>query len=147
MVLTRQGNAYSYNYVLKKMTNLLKQAPVGYLLIRFWYGTCKLRNKDLRKALLSINMVSKIVTTEPVELKLRFGAELVSYLVSPNPARNCTKSEIPVIDLAHIDGSYDQRAEIAMQIRNAAETSGFFYIMNHGILRQVIENAYQQAKR
>jgi hypothetical protein len=92
--------------------------------------------------------MSTIVTTErpdTVELTLRFGGEYVTHHVSTKPARECTAAEIPLIDLANIDGDASERSKIADQVRAAATRLGFFYIKNHGIKDEVINKAYSQA--
>ncbi|KAH8649604.1 hypothetical protein BGZ60DRAFT_421938 [Tricladium varicosporioides] len=82
-----------------------------------------------------------------VELRLRLGSEYITHQVSTAPPRECTLSEIPLIDLAGIDGNLSQREKIAAEVRNAASQLGFFYIKNHGIEKQVIDKAYTQAIR
>jgi isopenicillin N synthase-like dioxygenase len=51
-------------------------------------------------------------------------------------------TEIPFID---ITGLYDENLEvlesIAYEIKSTTETSGVFYIKNHGVSREVIKNA------
>lgn len=91
-------------------------------------------------------MASQTIT-ETVQLKLRFGAEDVSYTVSSKPPRECTNSEIPIIDLANIEGSSLQRQQIADDVRKAAVSTGFFYIKNHGIREEIIQKAHDQAER
>lgn len=82
------------------------------------------------KTLLSLNSPDGDVTRE----------------ISSAPPRPCTEGEIPCIDLT---GLYDENNEdierIAREIKIAAETSGVFYIKNHGVPEQVIENARVKA--
>ncbi|KAI9035984.1 isopenicillin N synthase family dioxygenase [Aspergillus affinis] len=66
--------------------------------------------------------------------------------VSTAPPRTPTEDEIPVIDLTAINGTLEERKELAGRIRAAAENIGFFYISNHGIPEEVIQNALVQAK-
>ena len=66
--------------------------------------------------------------------------------VSTAPPRTPTDDEIPVIDLTAIDGTLEERRELAGRIRAAAQNTGFFYISNHGIPEEVIQNALAQAK-
>ncbi|OAA38558.1 2OG-Fe(II) oxygenase superfamily protein [Metarhizium rileyi] len=87
------------------------------------------------------------MTAETIQLKLRFGDEWFSYSVSSKPPRNCTNLEVPLVDLANLEGSAAQRKVIADALQQAAETSGFFYIKNHGIPPDVIQEAQIQAKR
>ncbi|KAH8596641.1 hypothetical protein B0O99DRAFT_619513 [Bisporella sp. PMI_857] len=90
---------------------------------------------------------TSLAKPDTVELRLRLGGEYVTHQVSTAPPRECTTSEIPLIDLTNIDGDFSQRTEIAEEVRNAAEKLGFFYIKNHGIKKEVIDKAYAQATR
>ncbi|KAJ5494094.1 Oxoglutarate/iron-dependent dioxygenase [Penicillium fimorum] len=66
--------------------------------------------------------------------------------VSTAPPRPPTDDEIPIIDLAFIDKDLEARKVIASKVRVAAENTGFFYIKNHGISEELIQNALSQAK-
>ena len=66
--------------------------------------------------------------------------------VSTAPPRPPTEDEIPIIDLASIDKGLEARKTIASKVRAAAESTGFFYIKNHGISEELIQNALSQAK-
>ncbi|CAI7647803.1 unnamed protein product [Penicillium bialowiezense] len=66
--------------------------------------------------------------------------------VSTAPPRPPTENEIPVIDLASIDGTLEERKSIAAKIKAAAENTGFFYIKNHGIPEDLIQSALSQAQ-
>ncbi|KAJ5827057.1 Oxoglutarate/iron-dependent dioxygenase [Penicillium robsamsonii] len=66
--------------------------------------------------------------------------------VSTAPPRLPTDDEIPIIDLASIDKDLEARKIIASKVRVAAENTGFFYIQNHGISEELIQNALSQAK-
>lgn len=80
--------------------------------------------------------------TETFQLRLRTAYGPVYCTVSKAPPRPCSKSEIPVIDLETIyRDEIEHRKAVAAQIRQAAESSGFFYIKNHGIASEVILNA------
>ena len=46
---------------------------------------------------------------------------------------------IPVIDLADTAASLAARARAAMQLREAAESSGFFYVTGHGVAADLVE--------
>lgn len=61
--------------------------------------------------------------------------------------RDCDPSEVPIIDLSGIWGDFESRKALAVTVRKAAENTGFFYIKNHGIPREVIESAFTQTKR
>jgi isopenicillin N synthase-like dioxygenase len=51
--------------------------------------------------------------------------------------------EIPVIDASPLlDGSADGAAHVGAQMREAAESSGFFYISEHGIDQSVMDEAF-----
>ena len=52
----------------------------------------------------------------------------------------------PVIDLAPIDGSLEERIALASWIKAASENTGFFYIRNHGVPGELIQNSLMQAK-
>lgn len=66
--------------------------------------------------------------------------------VSTAPPRPPTEDEIPIIDLASIDKDLEARKSLASKVRAAAESTGFFYIKNHGISEELIQNALSQAK-
>ncbi|KAK4862065.1 hypothetical protein LT330_003203 [Penicillium expansum] len=66
--------------------------------------------------------------------------------VSTAPPRPSTEDEIPIIDLASIDGDLEARKALASKVRTAAESTGFFYIKNHGISEELIQNALSQAQ-
>lgn len=55
---------------------------------------------------------------------------------------------IPTIDIAKIDSpDLSQRKEIAAEIHSACSTAGFFYIQNHGISEELINETFQILKR
>jgi hypothetical protein len=60
--------------------------------------------------------------------------------------RDCHPSEVPVIDLSGIYGDSESRKALAAVVCSAAEKTGFFYIKNAGIPKEVIDAAYRQAK-
>ncbi|KAH8669074.1 2OG-Fe(II) oxygenase superfamily protein [Xylariales sp. PMI_506] len=93
--------------------------------------------------------MSTTITTEPAmaELRLKYGADIVTRQVSTKPPRDCVSSEVPVIDLSGIDGDFSQRSKIADEVRYAAGQLGFFFIKNHGIDEEVIQRAHDQALR
>lgn len=66
--------------------------------------------------------------------------------VSTAPPRQPTEDEIPIIDLSSIDQSLEARKAIASKVRAAAENTGFFYIKNHGISEELLQDALSQAK-
>lgn len=81
--------------------------------------------------------------TYKLELRTAYGP--VYRDVLNIPPRDCTAEEIPVIDLS---GLYSERLEdrqkLAKDLRAAGVNTGFFYIGNHGIPEQIIQNARKQ---
>jgi isopenicillin N synthase-like dioxygenase len=63
-------------------------------------------------------------------------------MTSEAPPRAARPDEIPLIDL----GSHDDPA-LAREMRRACENSAFFYITNHGVQPETLENAFSEAKR
>jgi len=84
-------------------------------------------------------------TSETISLKLQTAYGPRYQTVSTVPARECTSQEIPVIDISGINGDLESRKRVAEEVRQASETSGFFYVKNHGIDESIIQNARQQA--
>lgn len=83
---------------------------------------------------------------ETYKLQLASGAGPVYRDVLRTPVRDCLPSEVPVIDLARINGNAEERAALAKVIRAAAENTGFFYITDHGVPEEKITAAHEQAK-
>lgn len=82
------------------------------------------------------------------KLFLRSYEGQVCRYVSNKPARNCTENEVPLIDLSDmLSEALEDRKAVAQSILHAAETSGFFYIKNHGIPESVTLNAHLKAKK
>ncbi|KAJ5950763.1 uncharacterized protein N7479_009176 [Penicillium vulpinum] len=88
--------------------------------------------------------MATLVEYTQVELLTLSGPEF--RRVSTAPPRPPTDDEIPVIDLASIDRDLEARKSIASKVRAAAESTGFFYIKNHGISEELIQNALSQAQ-
>ena len=84
-------------------------------------------------------------TVTRVELLTPSGPEYRE--VSTAPPRPALRSEIPLIDLSTINGSFEQKFLLASELRLAAEGLGFFYIQNHGIPTKVISDALECAKK
>ena len=62
------------------------------------------------------------------------------------PARIADPSEIPVVDIsALIDGDDAARKAVAAQIVHAAENTGFFYIVEHGVPRELMDGVFDTA--
>jgi isopenicillin N synthase-like dioxygenase len=91
--------------------------------------------------------MAALVEYTQIELLTLSGPEF--RRVSTAPPRLPTEDEIPVIDLASVDKDLEDleaRKTIASKVRAAAENTGFFYIKNHGISEELIQNALSQAK-
>jgi len=54
--------------------------------------------------------------------------------------------QLPIVSLARLDGSLDERKALAAEIQDAATKIGFMYISDHGVSQDVIEAAFDQAK-
>lgn len=62
-------------------------------------------------------------------------------------ARAIENNEVPVIDLSRMNGTLEERKQIADKIAHAAKTSGFFYLVNHGMEVEQITHTLDVAKR
>ncbi|KAI1798960.1 Clavaminate synthase-like protein [Daldinia bambusicola] len=79
------------------------------------------------------------------KLELRTALGPVYRDVLPNPPRDCTADEIPIIDLGLVfSENLSDRRSVAANIRSAATNNGFFYIKNHGIPEEVIAQCKKQ---
>jgi hypothetical protein len=109
----------------------------------------KFRNKHfiqvLKSLLISLPVVTMAsATTRTVILDSAYGP--VSRAVSTAPPRQATAEEIPVIDVSGIfSEDCDWRKAVAREIKKAAEHTGFFYIKNHGVGADAINEAYIHA--
>lgn len=83
---------------------------------------------------------------EPYKLELMASHGNVFRDVLKTPPRDCDVSEIPIIDLATLSGSEEERIALADAFRAAAENNGFFYIKNHGIPEAKIQASFKQAR-
>ncbi|KAM5354057.1 hypothetical protein ACJ41O_000707 [Fusarium nematophilum] len=92
-------------------------------------------------------LVDEAIPAGMERLPLRSYEGLSYRLVSTKPARDCTPEEIPIIDLGGMSGDLQARLALAAQVLGAAETSGFFYIKNHGIPDSVIQETLKVSKR
>ncbi|POY74126.1 hypothetical protein BMF94_2938 [Rhodotorula taiwanensis] len=93
-----------------------------------------------------------------VVLKTGLGERLIS-----NDVEGKAFSELPVIDLQRLQGTNEDRKALAAEIQevgpvfaisversppgSSAIASGFFYISNHGVPQDVLDNAFGQAKQ
>ncbi|KAE8371422.1 2OG-Fe(II) oxygenase superfamily protein [Aspergillus bertholletiae] len=80
------------------------------------------------------------------EIELLSATGAVLRRVSTAPPRLPTDDEIPIIDLESIDGTFDERNILASRVKAASENTGFFYVRNHGIPEELIQNSLSQAK-
>lgn len=67
--------------------------------------------------------------------------------VSTRPPRDCTADEVPMIDLSRMRGSLENRTALGKEIIHAAETTGFFYIRNHGVPEGTITRADEKLRQ
>ncbi|GAA5909743.1 hypothetical protein JCM5296_005779 [Sporobolomyces johnsonii] len=77
-----------------------------------------------------------------VLLQTGLGDRLVSFNVEAK-----VFAALPVIDLSRLTSpDLDERKALAAEVQEAAISTGFFYISNHGVPQQVIDEAFSQAK-
>ncbi|KAG9191575.1 hypothetical protein G6011_10309 [Alternaria panax] len=93
-------------------------------------------------------MSTTVKTAKPAftKLVLRNHQGTVTRNVSTAEPRAASLEEIPVIDLAVIGGSLQDRQAIAVKVKEAATASGFFYVSNHGINDAIIKTAAFQCR-
>ncbi|KAK1486755.1 2OG-Fe(II)oxygenase [Colletotrichum tamarilloi] len=85
------------------------------------------------------------LASDPGTTLLRFasGNGPVTRRILRTPLRDALPTEIPVIDISlAFSPELKDRKTVAQQIRNAATTSGFFYLINHGIASSVTDSAH-----
>ncbi|KAI5477351.1 hypothetical protein MNV49_006493 [Pseudohyphozyma bogoriensis] len=76
-------------------------------------------------------------------LKTGLGERLISSDVSAQAF-----TALPIIDLTNIQSeSVEARKALAAQIQEAAISCGFFYIKNHGVSQQTLDNVFAQSKK
>lgn len=51
---------------------------------------------------------------------------------------------LATVDMAPAFAGEDGEKEVAQCLKNAAQTVGFFYLVNHGLPSEIITNAYDQ---
>lgn len=88
-------------------------------------------------------MSATMTETKPgfTKLVLRNNNGVVTRDVSLSEPRAAREDEIPIIDLSKINGTLQERREIAAKVKEAATQIGFFYIKNHGIDEYIIQRA------
>ena len=47
--------------------------------------------------------------------------------------------DIPIVDLSHLDGDHEKREQLAKELGSIISTTGFFYIENHGVDAEFLE--------
>ena len=84
-------------------------------------------------------------TSLTTKLELRTAYGVIYRNVLNKPPRDCTADEIPVIDLSSLNsGKLQDRLALASEIKAASVNTGFFYVKNHGVPQQTIDNAKKQ---
>ncbi len=64
------------------------------------------------------------------------------------PIRKDAVDEVPVIDLAdYLAGKPGARAQAAAELRHAFENIGFYFIANHGVPQDLIDDAFEATQR
>ena len=63
-------------------------------------------------------------------------------------ARRVPFKEIPVMDLAPLDGGPDAAVDdVVAALKRACEHTGFFYVSNHGVAESLIQETFSQGKK
>ncbi|KAF4936621.1 1-aminocyclopropane-1-carboxylate oxidase [Colletotrichum fructicola] len=91
-------------------------------------------------------MSETTIVSEPETTLLRFasGNGPVTRRILRTPLRDALPTEIPLIDISpSFSDDIASRKLVAQQIRQAATSSGFFYITNHGIDSSVTDAAHE----
>lgn len=89
--------------------------------------------------------MSQTATTQPSNTTIRLQNGQV-YESNSNDASEL--EQIPVIDAARIHSDkLADRQEVAEEIREAAHSIGFFYLVNHGVDMKLAEDTFAAAKR
>lgn len=105
----------------------------------------EVRSVMVRESTIMATTTTETSTPSFTRLELRTAYGPVYRDVLTTPPREAKASEIPLIDISGIYGDLAARKELALQIKHAAENTGFFYIKNHGISEAIIQEALHQA--
>lgn len=87
---------------------------------------------------------TQTITPGFTQLELHNSRGTIFRSVSTAEPRVCRPDEIPIIDISPLFGSKEDRQALALKVRDAATSTGFFYISNHGIDETVIQEAAKQ---
>jgi len=67
---------------------------------------------------------------------------------SLNPVRPDAREEIPIIDIgAYLEGKPGAMEETSLALKHALEEVGFYFIVNHGVPRKLVDKAFEAARR
>ncbi len=58
-----------------------------------------------------------------------------------------TTAELPVIDFALLSGNQQQQQQVLEKLSQAARDVGFFYLINHGIDRELLDEVQHVARK
>lgn len=56
-------------------------------------------------------------------------------------------AELPVIDFALLSGNQQQQQQVLEKLSQAARDVGFFYLINHGIDRELLDEVQHVARK
>lgn len=59
-------------------------------------------------------------------------------------ATESEQAPIPIVDFGQfLNGSQEEKERVAREIDDAFRTSGFVYLRNHGVEKEVVEEAFE----
>jgi isopenicillin N synthase-like dioxygenase len=71
-----------------------------------------------------------------------------SLAPSLNPVRPDAAEDIPVLDLGpYLAGAPGARARLGLQLRHAFEDIGFYFIVNHGVPKSLVDAVFAETRR